>query len=185
MSESNHEVELRLVIGDPPQLHSALVEAGATVIGQGLVRTSSFDFADGRLQNARQTLRLREDWTGTTLTAKVPLTSQQDEDAGQAKVREEINIPLPAEAGATMRRLLQSIGLRESLSYDKTRTSWRLGQARIDVDVLADGGACYAEIEAPAAEISRTRTTLGLDGAPVETRTYFEIVRLAREGKGQ
>jgi adenylate cyclase class IV len=183
MSESYHEVELRLVIGDPPQLHRALLAAGATVIGQGLIRTSSFDFPDGRLQDARQTLRLRDDWTGTTLTAKVPLTSQQDEDAGRAKVREEINVPLPAEAGATMRRLLQSIGLQESLSYDKTRTSWKLGQARIDVDVLADGGACYAEIEAPAAEISATRITLGLDAAPVETRSYFEIVRLVRAGQ--
>lgn len=185
MSDSYHEVELRLVISDPQQLHRALEAAGATVIGQGLVRTASFDFADGRLQDARQTLRLREDWTGTTLTAKVPLTSQADEDAGQAKVREEINIPLTADTGATMRRLLQSIGLRESLAYDKTRTSWRLGQARIDVDVLADGGACYAEIEAPAAEIGATRTTLGLDRAPVETRSYFEIVRQVRAGKGR
>jgi adenylate cyclase class IV len=183
MSESYHEVELRLAIGDPQQLRRALEEAGATVVGEGLIRTTSFDFPDGRLQAARQTLRLREDWTGTTLTGKVPLTSQKDEDAGQAKVREEINVPLPSEAGATMRRLLQSIGLQESLSYDKMRTSWALGQARIDVDVLADGGACYAEIEAPAEAITATRTKLGLDSAPVETRSYFDIVRLVRAGK--
>ena len=48
------------------------------------------------------------------------------------------------------------------------------------MDVLSDGGACYAEIEADAATITAVRARLGLDIAPVETRSYFEIVRLAR-----
>lgn len=180
MSETHHEVELRLAIADPAALHAALQQAGARPLGAGLVRTTSYDFPDRRLRAARQTVRVRDDWTGMTLTGKVPLSAAHDEDAGLAKAREEINLPLPAGAAEDAHRFLLSIGLQETLRYDKQRTSWMLGEARIDVDVLADGGACYAEIEAAAGTIAVVRGQLGLDAAAVETRSYFEIVRLAR-----
>lgn len=180
MSETLREVELRLAIVDSAALRARLQAAGARIIGQGLVRTSSFDFADRRLRAFRQTLRLREDWTGLTLTSKLPLTTEADEDAGHAKARDEINLTLPLEAAGPARALLSSIGLRETLRYDKERTSWQLDGARIDVDILADGGACYAEIEAEAGEIARVRGVLGLESAPVEIRSYFQIVNLAR-----
>lgn len=180
MSETHHEVELRLAIRDPAALQAALRHSGARIIGQGLVRTTSYDFPNRRLRGLRQTLRLREDWTGLTLTSKIPLSTAAAEQAGQAKTREEINLPLPVGSGAEARALLLSLGLRETLCYDKERTSWQLGGARIDVDVLADGGACYAEIEAEAGEITRARRAVGLSDAAVETRSYFKIVHLAR-----
>jgi adenylate cyclase class IV len=180
MSTSHQEIELRLAIADPAGLARRLQAAGARVIGQGLVRTTAYDFPDRRLRRGRRTLRVREDWTGTTLTAKVPLTAEADEDAGLVKARHEINVPLAPGLGPDAHLLLQSIGLHETLRYEKTRTSWDLSGARIDVDVLADGGACYAEIEADAPEIARVRAQLGLDDAPVETRSYFDIVRQAR-----
>lgn len=176
----HYEIELRLAVADPAALHAALRDANARLLGQGVVRTTSYDFPDLRLRAARRTLRLRHDWTGATLTGKAPLSSALEEDAGLAKVREEINLPLPPDGADAARALLLGIGLRETLHYEKERTSWLLGSARIDVDVLADGGDCYVEIEAAAAEIAAVRTQLGLDGAPVETRSYFEIVHLAR-----
>ena len=180
MSTSHREIELRLAIADPEGLANRLRAAGARVIGQGLVRTTAYDFPDRSLRATRRTLRVRDDWTGTTLTSKLPITLEADEDAGRVKARHEINLPLAPVLGPDAHALLQSIGLQETLRYEKTRTSWNLGAARIDVDVLADGGDCYAEIEADAADISRTRTLLGLDAAPVETRSYFDIVRQAR-----
>jgi predicted adenylyl cyclase CyaB len=183
VSASHHEIELRLVIADPEGLTSRLRAAGARIVGQGLVRTTAYDFPDRRLRAARRTLRVREDWTGTTLTAKTPLTEEADEDAGRVKARHEINLPLAPGLGPDAHLLLQSLGLQETLRYDKRRTSWGLGAAQIDVDVLSDGGDCYAEIEAGAAEIVRVRALLDLDEAPVETRSYFEIVRRAREAQ--
>jgi len=180
LTASHQEIELRLVIADPAALADRLRAVGARVIGQGLVRTTAYDFPDRQLRTARRTLRVRDDWTGTTLTSKVPLTAEADEDAGLIKARQEINLPLALDVGPDAHLLLQSIGLRETLGYEKTRTSWALGAARVDVDVLADGGDCYAEIEADGAEIARVRTLLGLDDAPVETRSYFEIVQQAR-----
>ncbi len=180
MSTSHQEIELRLAIADPAGLARRLQAAGARVIGQGLVRTTAYDFPDRRLRRGRRTLRVREDWTGTTLTAKVPLTREADEDAGMVKARHEINVPLAPGLGPDIHLLLQSIGLHETLRYEKTRTSWDLSGARIDVDVLADGGGCYAEIEAGAPEIAKVRAQLELDDAHVETRSYFDIVRQAR-----
>lgn len=181
MSGTHREVELRLAVADPDALRAALRQAGAHLIGAGLVRTTAYDFPDRRLRAARRTLRLRDDWTGTTLTGKVPLSAAHDEDAGRVKEREEINLPLPPGAAEDAARLLQSIGLGETLCYEKQRDSWQLGAAHLDIDVLADGGACYVEIEAAAAEIAAVRAQLGLDRAHVETRSYFEIVNLARE----
>ena len=180
MSTSHQEIELRLAITNSRGLEERLRATGARVIGQGLVRTTAYDFPDRRLRRGRQTLRVREDWTGTTLTAKVPLTRESDEDAGLAKARHEINVPLAPGLGPDIHLLLQSIGLHETLRYEKTRTSWELSGARIDIDLLADGGACYVEIEADTPEIARVRAQLGLDDAPVETRSYFDIVRQAR-----
>jgi adenylate cyclase class IV len=108
------------------------------------------------------------------------LTREADEDAGLAKARHEINVPLAPGLGSDVHLLLQSIGLLETLRYEKTRTSWELSGARIDVDLLADGGSCYAEIEADTPGIARVRSQLALDDAPVETRSYFDIVRQAR-----
>lgn len=180
MAETNREIELRLIIRDPAALRAALLRAGARVIGEGLVRTTTFDFPDRRLRGGRQSLRLREDWTGTTLTSKVPLNDPTPEQGDGTRTRDEIHLPLPDGAAAQARELLLSIGLLESLSYDKQRTSWQVGAARVDVDVLADGGACYAEIEAQPDVIAATRTRLGLADTPVEMRSYFEIVNLAR-----
>jgi len=180
MSTSHQEIELRLAITNSRGLEERLRATGARVIGQGLVRTTAYDFPDRRLRRGRQTLRVREDWTGTTLTAKVPLTRESDEDAGLAKARHEINVPLAPGLGPDIHLLLQSIGLHETLRYEKTRTSWEWSGARIDIDLLADGGACYVEIEADTPEIARVRAQLGLDDAPVETRSYFDIVRQAR-----
>lgn len=182
MAEPTHrEVELRLVVAERDALERALHAAGATIIGEGVVQTSAFDFDDGRLHMARQTLRLREDWTGTTLTIKTPVEATNDEDAGRMKVREEVNVPLIAGVGPDARLFLENLGLHETLRYAKRRTSWALREAHIDVDVLEDGGACFAEIEGDPETIAAVRAALGLDAAPIETRSYFTIVRQARQ----
>jgi adenylate cyclase class IV len=181
VSETHDEIELRLAVGDPVALQAALRHAGARLLGQGRVETASFDFPDRSLRAARQTLRLRRDWSGVTLTAKLRRSDTAEEDATGIKRREEINLPLGAGSAAAARRLLLGIGLEETLRYEKERVSFALGDARIDVDVLADGGACYVEIEADPTTIEAVRATLGLADAPVELRSYFEIVRLARE----
>jgi len=187
MSDTHREVELRLAIADPQALGAALRAAGATPIGEGRVQTASYDFPDRRLRAAGSTLRLREDWTGTTLTSKTPLPNGMSGATGETagvRAREEVTLALLAGSGETAQRLLRGLGLVETLRYEKTRTSWQLGHARVDVDILADGGACYAEIEAEAEGIAATRARLGLDTAPVETRSYFEIVRVARLDAG-
>jgi len=184
MAEATHrEVELRLVVADHAALEENLRAAGATTVGRGVVATSAFDFDDGRLHIARQTLRLREDWTGTTLTIKSPVAATSDEDASRMKVREEVNVALVAGAGPDALLFLGNLGLRETLRYVKRRTSWALGKAHIDVDVLDDGGACFVEIEGDPATVTGVRTALGLEDAPIEIRSYFAIVRLARQGQ--
>lgn len=186
MSETHREVELRLVIDDREALEARLREAGADPIGEGLVRTTAYDFPNRRLRAAGQTVRVREDWTGTTLTSKVPIPHEDAQrHATPLRVRDEINLSLPPAAGTDARRLLESLGLMETLCYEKTRRSWRLDSARIDVDVLADGGACFAEIEAEREDIAAIRTRLALDRAPIEARSYFEIVNRARRRNKQ
>lgn len=177
-----NEIEIRLQVSDILALNRMLIRCGATIIGEGEVSTISFDFPDRRLRAARRTVRLRQDWIGTTLTAKIPLTEEVDEDLGTPKIRDEMNAPLQPDALETMRRIMLSIGLEESLVYVKRRTSWALWSARVDIDILQDGGGCYVEIEGLEDEITTIRRALKLDAAPIETRSYFSIVHQARSG---
>lgn len=179
MSHTHREVELRFRVDDPTALLERLHDEGAVDVGAGVVETSAFDFPDRRLRAARQTLRLRDDWTGTTLTAKVPLRGAGDE-AGEARARDEINLPLATGLQGEARAILESLGLIETLHYVKERRSWDLDGTHIDVDVLRDGGQCYVEIEAESEEIAAMRRRLGLADAPIETRSYFDIVQQAR-----
>jgi predicted adenylyl cyclase CyaB len=76
---------------------------------------------------------------------------------------------------ATLRRILGELGLRPSLTYAKTRESWRIDGVVIAIDELAFG--TYCEIEGPARELRRLARELGLDFAECEERAYPDLAR--------
>jgi adenylate cyclase class IV len=92
---------------------------------------------------------------------------------GGLKRRTEIEVAV-ADAAA-LRRILGELGLRPSLTYAKTRETWRAGRIVVAIDELAFG--TYCEIEGPARELRRLARELELDFAACEARSYPTLVR--------
>ncbi len=66
--------------------------------------------------------------------------------------------------------ILQALGYRPVLIYEKRRSIWRLGGAEVDVDELPFG--LFMEIEAKPDEILRVEKLLSMKGLKAEMATY-------------
>jgi adenylate cyclase, class 2 len=75
--------------------------------------------------------------------------------------------------------LLQALGYRQALVYEKWRETWRLGAAEVVLDELPFGN--YMEIEAAEAEIERVEALLDLSAVAPEHSTYPKLT--AKHGK--
>jgi len=127
------------------------------------------DTADNRLRQRGQVLRLRQVDAGhCILTLKGRATYRDG-----IKVRSETELRV-ADRDA-MIGILNGIGLRVSIKYRKTRESWELGGALVELDTLDFGR--FVEIEGTEEEIRKTAELLGLDMGTAERRGYPSMMR--------
>ena len=81
------------------------------------------------------------------------------------------------DAGA-LAAILEALGYRPALVYEKRRTTWRLAGVEVVLDQLPFG--LFMEIEGEEEAILDTERLLGLEGAEAEHAPYPELT--AREG---
>lgn len=170
----SREIEAKIRLGDPGPLRTRLRELGA--VRQRHVQETNriFDTRDRRLLAGDCGLRIREsrplDGEGPlqpTLTFKGP------REPGPVKSRAELETPV-ADA-QTLADILQRLGFREVIRYEKRRETWRLGDCEVCLDELPRLG-WYVEIEGPRAEaIETARRQLGLTALPTLGETYVEL----------
>ena len=171
------ELEAKFRVPALEPVRQRLRARGARPAGPVLETSRIFDTPDRRLLGADCGLRVREAVAlaaapgspacSATLTYKGPRTARQP------KVREELETAVadPAE----LVRILQRLGFREVVYYEKRRETWRLGPCEIALDELPRLGN-WVEIEGPdAAAIEHARTDLGLADTPVSAETYVEL----------
>ncbi len=116
-------------------------------------RNLRFDTPDRALSRARRVLRLRQD-TRATLTYKGPGDPQ-----AEVATRTEVNVGVDDFAAA--RRLLEALGYRVVLEYEKYRTVYALGAVLVMLDETPLGP--FVEVEGPtAAAIRAVAARLGL-----------------------
>jgi adenylate cyclase class 2 len=162
MNTTDREIEVKFYINDIASLERRLVGLGAT---QERERTRElnlrFDTRFGILQRRMQLLRLRKDHS-------VHLTYK-----GRSRVvdgvlsRQEIEFELSDFEAA--KRLLEVLGFRVVVIYEKFRTTYRLDGLEITLDELPYGD--FVEIEGEGdTQIRSIAEKLGLDwGAAVES----------------
>uniref|UniRef100_A0A7C4EJ36 CYTH domain-containing protein n=1 Tax=Fundidesulfovibrio putealis TaxID=270496 RepID=A0A7C4EJ36_9BACT len=75
-----------------------------------------------------------------------------------------------------MRAILNGLGYREALRYEKCRQVWTLPDAVVCLDLLPFGE--FVEIEGTSQSIAATAALLGLDMAAASARTYHDLFRL-------
>lgn len=151
MNEQDQEIEVKFYLADLPALEKRLQAAGGVLVQQRVRETNlRFDLPDGSLTAERRVLRLRQD-VSSVLTYKGPSAAGQT-----VNVRQEIETTVGDFSAA--RRILEALGYRVVVMYEKWRATYQLGPLEIVLDEMPYGSFC--EIEGPDAEI--IRSTAGL-----------------------
>lgn len=127
------------------------------------------------LDASRQVLRLRRVEGKAVLTYKerLPFASFIK------RYREDETV---VEDAMALADILDALGFRPALVYEKRRATWRLMNVEVVVDELPFG--LFMEIEGEEEDITEVEQLLGLAEAEAEMATYPELTRLHGEIRG-
>jgi len=177
-----HEIEAKFKVADFRSVRRRLRGAAAVYLGTVMQTDAYYDTPDRRLLGAdigvriRRTRRLRSAAgthakidTRPLLTYKGPKGKHQ-----RAKIRREIQSRV--DSHEAVGEVFEALGLAESVTVQKKRSSYRLGPCLVELDELPILGK-FVEIEAPDPEqIEAARRTLGID-AEACTDHYVTLLR--------
>lgn len=168
------EIEAKFRIGEPAPIRAMLERCGAIRLSFVHELNHLLDTPERRILAAGCGLRVRvwrslddEKRSGATLTFKGP---RHD---GEFKSHPEIETALTDADDALA--ILEHIGFRATIVYEKRRETWRLGECEVTLDELPRLG-WFLEIEGPDADaIQSARHQLGLADTPVVDETYVRM----------
>ncbi len=140
---------------------SALEAAGAIFEGEDV--EENVIFGGGRLDEDSAVLRIRTTDANNTLTYKRRI---DDGSAAKRHVEHELSFDDAHE----MFEIVEKLGFRRRLVYEKRRLTWRMPGAEVVIDALPFGD--FMEIEGDDAAIAATEETLGIKDLEHEPRTY-------------
>ena len=134
-----------------------------------------FDTADGRLAAAYQVLRLRQDQRNR-LTFKGPANPHS-----AVSSRQEIEVEV-GDLGTT-RAILEALGYRVVVCYEKYRAAYQLGSVEVSLDEMPFG--TFSEIEGPdEGSIQTAAELLGLKWEARSKLSYLAIFGALKETFG-
>lgn len=154
MGGNQQELEIKLYLSDLLAFHRQVEALGGQLVEPRLHEINlRFDTPDGELTRTAQVLRLRQD-TAARLTYKGP-----GKTVDGVHVRKEIEFIVSDYQSAES--LLEALGYRVSLMYEKFRTTYELEGLQITLDEMPYGN--FTEIEGTdAAAIHTAATKLGI-----------------------
>jgi len=128
----------------------------------------------GMLERPGCALRLRR------VNGRAKLTFKERRPGKSAIKYQDENEVAVADADA-MAAILGSLNLRPGLVYEKRRTRWQVGKAKVVIDELPFG--LFMEIEASVKEIKRVEKLIGAESLPPVMETYPSLTRQLGEHK--
>lgn len=167
------EKKYRLKREERERLSARLHEAGATC--KGVEFEENIIYTGGNLDTKRSVLRLRRTGGITLLTYKERFTSSS---AIKHQREEETRV----EDAQALAAILDALGYKPALVYEKRRETWRLAGAVVVIDELPFG--LFAEIEGEEDSIKEAERQLELAEAEAEMKTYPELTEKYGERKG-
>jgi adenylate cyclase class 2 len=172
-----NEIEAKMKVEDFDRVRDALTKAGAARIGSVLETNTFFDSAEKNLVAKDTGLRLRRTRDDDTGAERFIITVKGPQQGGDLKNRPEAEVVV--ENGDDARAVLEALGYTPTLSFEKRRESWKLDDARIELDELPVLGR-FIEIEAPSEQsVMAVRRKLGFCDAPLIKTGYATM--LARD----
>ncbi len=146
----------------------------AQVVGRELEVNTIY--TNSLLEVERAILRLRRVGNRAILTFKKRF---QSEAPIKRQLEEETQV---SDADAT-ERILDLLGFRPTLVYEKRRQTWNYADLEITIDELPFGW--FIEIEGEEPEIERVENELGLGDSHAEEATYPQLTRSHGEWVGE
>jgi adenylate cyclase class 2 len=186
------ETEIKLAVRDIKAFERKVKKLGGKPARTGNSRVHElnviFDTPDGGLAKHGQLLRIRtesvqgggkkETPRRVMLTFKQPAVRAVDDEGSRFKIREETEVEV-ADA-ATLGKIFEGLGLRGWFSYEKYRTTWKLGAATrwakdllIELDETPAG--TFVELEGPPEAIDRAAEALGYSRKDYLLKNYLEL----------
>ena len=186
------ETEIKLKVEDVKAFERKLKKLNAKTVGTGEGRVHEFntifDTPDGGLAKHGQLLRIRTETAGgkgkmsgakrILLTFKQPTVRGVSDEGARFKVREETETELTDSVALT--RIFEGLGMRGWFSYEKYRTTWKLGAKEkwakdllIEVDETPVG--TYVELEGPPEAIDRAAEAFGFARRDYLVKNYLTL----------
>jgi adenylate cyclase, class 2 len=163
------EKKYRLKEDQRDTLVRRLAELGAAPEGKVFEENVLYDGAELKERNC--VLRLRRVGNRALLTYKERLP-------GASPIKHQREEETEVEDAEVMQAILEALGYRPRVVYEKRRETWRLGTVEIVLDELPFG--LFMEIEGSVAEIEATEKSLAVD-LLAELATYPQLA--AKQGK--
>jgi len=172
MVENEQEIEAKFMVRDLQAVQRKLEALGGQLESPRVHEINlRFDTPAGELAAGRRVLRLRQD-SRAVMTFKGPSQTGQE-----VSVRQEIEF----EVGdfATARRLLEALGYRVAVMYEKYRTTYHLRELVVVLDEMPYGS--FVEIEGRSArEIHAAANQIGLRWETRSALSYLALFEQAR-----
>lgn len=166
------EKKYRLKVEERERLLLRLAETGAVHVASEFEENTIY--SGGGLTPGRNTLRVRRVGGEAVLTYK----ERYPTDSAIKHQREEETRVANADALST---ILDAVGFRPALVYEKRRETWHLAGAIVVVDELPFG--LFAEIEGAEEKITEAERILQLENVEAEMATYSQLTMRHGEQK--
>ncbi len=188
------EIECKYRVSQPAEFRRRVEQQCGAALHAVQEDNLILDTPAGTLQQRDSALRIRTTrplapahaaQPDVTLTFKGPREQGGKADGAAAaagiKAREELEITTVDAAGLQL--ILERLGYRPVVRFEKRRTTWRCGPCLVMLDELPQLG-WFAEIEGPdAAAVHAAQLALALEASAVVDETYVELAaRFGRVG---
>ncbi|PMP95243.1 MAG: class IV adenylate cyclase [Candidatus Aminicenantes bacterium] len=163
------EIEVKLKVENLKEIQEKLFSIGCQ-LEKGLYRewNAYYDFPDGRLGKAGQTLRLRLIGKKAFLTFK-----GQPQKSRSFKIREEYETEI--KNLKQFKKILKKLGLKPVFEYRKRRMLLRKGRLKICLDETAVGN--FLELEGRQSDIVRLAKQLGYSRKNFIKLDYVQMIK--------
>jgi predicted adenylyl cyclase CyaB len=169
------EIEAKLRVPSFECVEERLRSQGAAFVSETVQTDSYFDTSDAELTRTDQCLRLRVETTGAG--ERLVLTYKGPKQVDDFKKRREVNLDV-GEAQAA-EALLEALGYRRALAFNKRRREWTLKECSIALDTLPLIGT-FVEIEGPDSRVIQSvQKALALTDAPHVADSYASLIDAA------
>ncbi|HEX8142643.1 MAG TPA: class IV adenylate cyclase [Pyrinomonadaceae bacterium] len=167
------EKKYRLTREQQARLLLRLAEVKATPHGKEFEENTLY--SGGTLDPQTEVLRVRRKGDGAVLTYKRRFASS-------SSIKHNREEETAVENPEALAGILDALGYRPALVYEKRRATWQVGEAEVVLDELPFG--LYLEIEGDEQMIMEVEQLLGLADVEAELSTYPELARLYGEQRG-